>query len=133
MDPTFQPLAPAPTPSAEAPRAETKTTSGTRRAVLTAAISGLLLVAGGVAVVSAASPEPSASPSTTAPSGGTTAPSDGTTTPRTHSGVPGDCPDKAGFGQSHLPFHLVSPQSSFRAGDASVELDGRASTAEPSG
>ncbi len=94
MEPTFQPLEPAPTPSVEARPAETKTTSGMRRAVLTAAISGLLLVAGGVAVVSAASPEPSASPSTT-PSDGPRA-VDGTTTPRTHSGAPGDCPDKAG-------------------------------------
>ena len=66
MEPTFKPLEPAPTPSVEARPAETKT-SGMRRAVLTAAISGLLLVAGGVAVVSAASPEPSASPSTTPP------------------------------------------------------------------
>ena len=66
MEPTFQPLEPAPiqpvAPVAAAP-VETRP-SGLRRAVLTAAISGLLLVAGGVAVVSAASPEPSASPST---------------------------------------------------------------------
>jgi hypothetical protein len=95
MEPTFQPLEPASTPSVEVRPAETKT-SGVRRAVLTAAIAGLLLVAGGVAVVSAASPDPSASPSTAAPSVGTTAPSDGTTTPRTHSGTRGDCPDKAG-------------------------------------
>ena len=94
MEPTFQPLEPAPpTPTVEAPPAETKP-NGLRRAVLTAAISGLLLVAGGVAVVSAASPEPSASPSTVAPSDGTTTtPSSGTTTtPR----VKGDCPNKAG-------------------------------------
>jgi hypothetical protein len=95
MDPSFQPLEPAPTPSVEVRPAETKSVSGVRRAVLTAAISGLLLVAGGVAVVSAASPEP-ASPSTVAPSDGTTAPSDGTTAPRTHSGARGDCPHKAG-------------------------------------
>ena len=98
MEPTYQPLEPAQTPLVEARPVETKT-SGVRRAVLTAAISGLLLVAGGVAVVSAASPEPSASPSTAAPSDGTTTtPSDGTTTPRTHSGANGDCPDKAGGG-----------------------------------
>ena len=99
MEPTFQPLEPAPptVASVEARPAETKP-SGLRRAVLTAAISGLLLVAGGVAVVSAASPEPSASPSTAAPSDGTTTtPSDGTTTaPRTRAA--GDCPDKAGTG-----------------------------------
>lgn len=102
MEPIFQPLEPAPiepvAPTTVAP-AETKP-SGVRRAVLTAAISGLLLVAGGVAVVSAASPDPSASPSTVAPSGGsTTTPSDGTTTtPPAHSGTKGDCPDKAGSG-----------------------------------
>src|SRR5215210_4436296 len=45
-----------------------------RRGVVTAAIAALLLVGGGVAAVSAASPDPSASPSpsaTTDPSGGT--------------------------------------------------------------
>ena len=66
MEPPFQPLVPAPIqPIAPAPVAAVETRpSGVRRAILTAAISGLLLVAGGVAVVSAASPEPSASPST---------------------------------------------------------------------
>lgn len=98
MEPTFQPLVPAPiqpvAPVAAVP-VETKP-GGVRRAILTAAISGLLLVAGGVAVVSAASPEPSASPSTVAPVGTTTTPSNGTTTQPTHSGTKGDCPDKAG-------------------------------------
>ena len=100
MEPTFQPLVPAPiepvAPVAVAP-VETKP-RGVRRAILTAAISGLLLVAGGVAVVSAASPEPSASPSTVAPSDGTTtAPSNGgTTTPRTHTGTKADCPNMGG-------------------------------------
>ena len=98
MEPPFQPLVPASTqpiaPVAGAPL-ETRP-NGVRRAILTAAISGLLLVAGGVAVVSAASPEPSASPSTVAP-GGTTAPSNGgTTTPRTHTGTKADCPNTGG-------------------------------------
>src|SRR6188768_918547 len=57
MEPTFQPLVPAPiqpvAPVAVAP-VQTRP-SVVRRAILTAAISGLLLVAGGVAVVSAAS------------------------------------------------------------------------------
>ena len=97
MEPTFQPLEPAPTPSAEVRPAETKP-SGVRRAVLTAAISGLLLVAGGVAVVSAASPEPSASPSTAAPSDGTTAPSDGTDDPAHPHGRQGRLP---GQGRRH--------------------------------
>ena len=99
MESPFQPLVPAPiqpvAPVAAAP-VETKP-GGVRRAILTAAISGLLLVAGGVAVVSAASPEPSASPSTVAPVGTTTTPSNGTTTQPTHSGTKGDCPDKAGI------------------------------------
>jgi hypothetical protein len=96
MEPIFQPLEPTPSPPVEALPAETNP-SGLRRAVLTAAISGLLLVAGGVAVVSAASPDPSASPSTTAPSDGTTTtPSDGTMTPRTHTGSKADCPNMGG-------------------------------------
>ena len=98
MERPFQPLVPAPTqpvsPVAAAPVA-TKP-SGLRRAVLTAAISGLLLVAGGVAVVSAASPEPSASPSAVAPGGPTTPSNGGTTTPRTHTGTKADCPNMGG-------------------------------------
>ena len=100
MEPPFQPLVPAPIqPVASVAAAPVETRpSGVRRAILTAAISGLLLVAGGVAVVSAASPEPSASPSTVAPSDGTaTAPSNGgTTTPRTHTGTKADCPNMGG-------------------------------------
>ena len=40
-----------------------------RRMVMTAGLAGMLLVAGGVAAVSAASPDPSTAPGTTAPSG----------------------------------------------------------------
>ena len=60
MEPTFQPLEPAHIPPVGVEPAETRTSSGMRRAILTAAISGLLLVGGGVAAVSAASPDPSA-------------------------------------------------------------------------
>ena len=96
MEPTFQPLEPAPpTPIVEAFAAE-RGPSGLRRAVLTAAISGLLLVAGGVAGVSAASPDPSASPSTVAPSDGTTTTPGTTTAPRTHTGTKADCPNMGG-------------------------------------
>jgi len=87
MEPPFQPLVPAPIePVAPVAAAAIETRpGGLHRTLLTAAISGLLLVAGGVAVVSAASPEPSAAPSTLAP-GGTTAPSNGgTNTPHTSS------------------------------------------------
>ena len=57
---------------------------------------GLLLVAGGVAVVSAASPEPSASPSTGAPGGTTTPRPTGRRHRRTHSGTKADCPNMGG-------------------------------------
>jgi hypothetical protein len=63
MEWDIQPLVPAGPPTVEAPTAETRKT-GVRRTVLTAAISALLLVGGGVAVVSAASPAPSSAPST---------------------------------------------------------------------
>ena len=68
-----------------------RTIGGIRRGLLTAVLTGLLLVGAGVAAVSAASPDPSASstPSTQAePS------DDGTTTP-TESAAPDRlCPDK---------------------------------------
>ena len=93
METTFQPLEPAPTPPVEDEPAETRT-NGWRRTVLTAAISGLLLVGGGVAAVSAASPSPSTSPGTTAPSGGTG-------TPHVRgSGSTADCPNMGGSGGS---------------------------------
>lgn len=106
MESTFQPLEPlrppavAPGPAIEAEPVAAKT--GWRRAVLTAAISGLLLVGGGVAAVSAASPAPSTAPGTTAPSnGGGTPPSNGgTTTPRTHTGSSANCPNMGGSGGS---------------------------------
>jgi len=51
-----------------------------------------LMAAGGVAIVSAASPDPSASPAATAPGGSSGGASGGTTNPaRTH-----DCPNKPG-------------------------------------
>jgi hypothetical protein len=61
-----------PTPKSE------PTGPSVRRLVLTGGLAGLLLVAGGVAAVSAASPDPSTAPSTSAPS--TSAPN---TTPPT--------------------------------------------------
>jgi hypothetical protein len=65
--------------------------SGFRRTILTAGMAAALLIAGGVAVVSAASPDPSASPTPAA----TTDPStDDSTTPESAgaSGERGDCP-----------------------------------------
>jgi hypothetical protein len=56
--------------------------NGWRRTVLTAGMAAALLVAGGAAVVSAASPDPSVSPTPVT----TTDPSDGTTAPSTTSG-----------------------------------------------
>jgi hypothetical protein len=98
MEWTFEPVVPASTPPAEPRRVERSPAearpSGLRRAILTAAVSGLLLVAGGVAVVSAASPDPSSAPSTTTP--GTTAPSGVPGGPRTHSGSSVNCPNMGG-------------------------------------
>ena len=59
--------------------------SGFRRTVLTAGMAAALLVAGGAAVVSAASPDPSASPT---PATTTNPSADGSTTPST-SATPG--------------------------------------------
>ena len=88
MEWTYQPLEPAQPSPVEPAAVETKP-NGLRRAVLTAVVSGLLLVGGGVAAVSAASPAPSSAPSTTAPSGGTG-------TPRTHTGSSVNCPNMGG-------------------------------------
>ena len=95
MDQAFQPLVPAHTPappatppSVEIPTIEPRST-GLRRVLLTGAISALLLVGGGVAAVSAASPAPSTAPgTTTAPSG---APGGGT-----HNGSSVNCPNMGG-------------------------------------
>ena len=97
MDQAFQPLVPAHTPAPPAPPlAETSAgesrSTGLRRVVLTGAISALLLVGGGVAAVSAASPAPSTAPGTTAPSGG---PGGGT-----HNGSSANCPNMGGSGTS---------------------------------
>ena len=92
MEPMFQPLQPLQpihTPPVEAE--PVVKASGMRRAVITAVISGLLLVGGGVAAVSAASPAPSTSPGMTAPSSGGTS-----TTPRTHTGSSANCPNMGG-------------------------------------
>ena len=98
MDQAFQPLVPAhtPAPPAAPPPVETcagePRSTGLRRVVLTGAISALLLVGGGVAAVSAASPAPSTAPGTTAPSG---TPGGGT-----HNGSSVNCPNMGGSGSS---------------------------------
>ncbi len=83
MDQVFQPLEPA-QPPPEVPASVESRPNGLRRVVLTGAISALLLVGGGVAAVSAASPAPSTAPGTTAPSG---AP---------HGGSTANCPNMGG-------------------------------------
>ena len=95
MDQAFQPLVPAhtPAPPATSPPVDIPTieprSTGLRRVLLTGAISALLLVRGGVAAVSAASPAPSTAPgTTTAPSG---APGGGT-----HNGSSVNCPNMGG-------------------------------------
>ena len=78
------------------PLSTERTIGGIRRGVLTAMLGGLLLIGGGVAAVSAASPDPSTAP---APST-EVEPSDDGTAP-TESTRPGsDCPDKGGSGDS---------------------------------
>ena len=86
MDQSSSRLEPAQPPPVDPATAESRPNGRIRRAVLTGAVSALLLVGGGVAAVSAASPAPSSAPSTTAPSGGTG-------TPRTHSGSIGELPE----------------------------------------
>jgi hypothetical protein len=88
VDQIFQPILPAAPPPVE-PAAVESRPLGLRRIVLTGAISALLLVGGGVAAVSAASPAPSTAPNTTAPSG-----NPGGTTPHTGSSV--NCPNMGG-------------------------------------
>src|SRR3954466_13639578 len=107
--------APEPTTSSAIP----STGSGIRRAVITAALSALLLVGGAVAVVSAASPDPSAAPLTTATN--TTAPAGapgGTSTqpaPRQH-GPGAGCPnagadDGSGSGSGTAPSSPTTRQA----------------------
>ena len=84
-----QPVAtppPAPEPAPSRPPAR-----GLRRGAIAAALGALLLVGGGVAVVSAASPEPSTEPSVVEP--------DATTQPDSDADHDGrDCPNKDGSG-----------------------------------
>ena len=84
MDQVFQPLEPAQPPPVVSGHGLESRPNGLRRVVLTGAISALLLVGGGVAAVSAASPAPSTAPGTTAPSG---AP---------HGGSTANCPNMGG-------------------------------------
>ena|SRR5436189_3225497 len=94
MDEAFQPLVPAhtPAPPATSPPVDIPTieprSTGLRRVLLTGAISALLLVGGGVAAVSAASPAPSTAPGTT------TAPS--RAPGGTHNGSSVNCPNMGG-------------------------------------
>lgn len=76
---------------------------GIRRTVATLVLAAGLLAVGGVAVATAASPDPSASaaPSATSQpsSGGSTAPSTGgSTKPSTRQGHDGNCPNMGGNG-----------------------------------
>jgi hypothetical protein len=94
MEPIDQPAQLPEVPIAEpVPSQPAARSSGFRRTVLTAGMAAALLIAGGVAAVSAASPDPSASSSPAA----TTEPStDGTTAPSTSAAVDdaarADCP-----------------------------------------
>jgi hypothetical protein len=96
MDSTDQPGQPAIDQPTEPPAAVTATRpNGFRRTVITAGMAAALLIAGGVAVVSAASPDPSASPMSTATTDPTT---DGSTSSGSAPtlGERGDCPAEDG-------------------------------------
>jgi hypothetical protein len=102
MEYTYAPIEPIepmastqPAPSEAVAPAATRL-GGIRRAVITAAVSALLLVGGAVAAVSAASPAPSTAPGVTAPSGGGTAPRG---TPHA-GGSTANCPNMGGSGGS---------------------------------
>lgn len=101
MDSTDQPVQPAidqplGEPGEAAAPVTTNRPSGFRRTVLTAGMAAALLVAGGAAVVSAATPDPSTTPTpaaTTDPSTGDDSNSPGTAPTL---GVRGDCPAEDG-------------------------------------
>ena len=84
---------PAPEPARTTPRP-----SGLRRGVIAAALGALLLVGGGVAAVSAASPEPSDAPSATQGTDGTTVEPDASGQPERVGPDGRLCPDKDGGG-----------------------------------
>ena len=84
------PAAPEPAPSAPRPQ-------GLRRGVIAAALGALLLVGGGVAAVSAASPEPSDTPAATHGTDGTTVEPDATGQPE-RVGPDGEPCDRDGSG-----------------------------------
>jgi hypothetical protein len=118
MDPNDLPVFPAQPDATEPEPATTPATtpgtsparsSGFRRTVLTAGMAAALLIAGGVAAVSAASPDPSTSPTPAA----TANPSDdgstssGSTAP---DGSRADCPDKSGQdGTAAIPSPTPTP------------------------
>ena len=85
------PAAPEPAPSAPRPQ-------GLRRGVIAAALGALLLVGGGVAAVSAASPEPSEAPSATQGTDGTTVEPDASAQPERVGPDGQPCPDEDGSG-----------------------------------
>jgi hypothetical protein len=89
-------------PAAPEPAPSTPPTSGLglRRGVIAAALGALLLVGGGVAAVSAASPEPSDAPSATQGTDRTTVEPDATGQPERVERDGQPCPDKDGSGGS---------------------------------
>ena len=85
-------------PSATEPAPSTPRPAGLRRGVIVAALGALMLVGGGVAAVSAASPDPSDTPSATQGTDGTTVEPDASGQPE-RVGPDGEpCPDKDGGG-----------------------------------
>lgn len=87
-------------PAAPEPARTAPSPSGFRRGMIAAALGALLLVGGGVAAVSAASPEPSDAPSATHGTDGTTVEPDATGQPERVGPNGEPCPDKDGGGRN---------------------------------
>ena len=96
MDPNDLPAQPVEGQATQAPPVEPVTRqSGFRRTVLTAGMAAALLIAGGVAAVSAASPDPSATPT---PAGATDPSPDRSSPGRPDRGSHVNCPNMGGGG-----------------------------------
>jgi hypothetical protein len=96
-----QPVAMPPAAAEPAPSTPPASALGLRRGATAMALGALLLIGGGVAAVSAASPEPSDTPAATQETDGTTVEPDATGQPERVGPNGEPCPDKnAGGGNS---------------------------------
>ena len=93
-----QPVATPPAAPERAPPTTPASALGLRRGVIAVALGALLLIGGGVAAVSAASPEPSDTPAVTQGTDGTTVELDATGLPERVGPNGEPCPDKNASG-----------------------------------